>query len=809
MIKNYIKIAFRTFVKEKFYAIINVLGLSLGIASSLLIAMYILHETSYDEFHPDVENTYRVNMTSIWNPDGGIMGSSVIPLAESLESEFPSITSTLRINTPGTQLVNTVDINGNVQAYNEDNVLAVDSTFFEFFNIPLLEGDPISALDQKNSIILTESIARKYFGNESALGRTLLLGDERTPVKITGVSVDPPSNMHFGFDMLMSMHTNPSIKRFEWSWIWTQVVTYVKVAGDPIIVQDQMPIIAPKYAVSAFTRLGIDFDEYQKEKGGINFYLQPVEDIHLHSDQIHNRIGADSNITYLYVFGTIAVFILLLASINFMNLTTARASGRAKEIGVKKVLGSTKKHLVYQFLAEAIFMSVIATIVALGLVELSKIGLLRMISLDFGQNIFTDWKLLLSVLLLPIILGILAGSYPAFYLTSFKPAQVLKGKLQSGMKNTGIRNTLVIFQFTIAIVLMACSLIVYRQLDYFKTGDLGFDRDHIMIIHDADKLSNQLESFKNELDQNPEVINSALATIMPGTGMEDLFHDPNNPDKKVSLGVFKIDEKYINTLNIQIAQGRNFSKDYLSDKSGIILNESAMRAFGWDRENVLGKEVDYFEDSYEVIGIVSDFHNQSLQYNISPIGFFHINSSMWLDSRLIAIKFHPKNIKALLSSIKSKWNGVTETTPFTYSFLDENLARGYEAEEQIGQLFTVFTVLALIIACIGLFGLASYIATQRSKEIGVRKVLGASIKGLVIMLNKDFTKLVVVSIVIATPISILMMNQWLEQFANKITIGWNIFLIIGVSVLFISWITVAFHSIKTAMLNPTDILKDE
>jgi len=809
MIRNYIKIAFRTFIKEKFYAIINVLGLSLGIASSLLIGMYILHETSYDDFHPDAENTYRVNMTAIWNPDGGIMGSSLIPLAESLDLEFPSITSTLRINTPGSQLINLEDSNGNIRAYSEDNVLAVDSTFFKFFNIPLLEGDANTALDLKNSVILTETLARKYFGNESALGKTLLLGEQRVSVKITGVSIDPPSNMHFDFDMLMSMHTNPRIKRYEWSWIQTSVVTYVKVNGDPSIVQDQMPLIAPKYAPGAFKMLGMDFDKFQKEKGGINFYLQPVQDIHLYSDQINNRIGVDSNISYIYVLGTIAIFILILASINFMNLTTARASGRAKEIGVKKVLGSSRKHLIYQFLSEAILMSIIATIVALGLVELAKIRLLNSLNQTFDINIFSEWTVVLAIILLPIFLGILAGSYPAFYLTAFKPAQVLTGKLQSGMKNSGIRNTLVVFQFTIAITLMVCSLIAYRQLDYFKNSNLGFDRDHIMVIHDADRLGNQLQSFKNQLDQHGEIIKSTLVTNLPGNIGDDSFNDPDNPDKEVKLDYSKIDEEYMSTLNMELILGRNFSEEYVSDTSATIINESAMRAFGWGIDDVLGKKVDDDGDFYEVIGVVSDFHNRSLRFSITPVAFFHINSNVLYNSKYIAIKFKPENIKSLLSKTESKWKSITETVPFTYSFLDEDLARGYEAEEQIGQLFTVFTVLALIIACIGLFGLASYIATQRSKEIGVRKVLGASTKGLVIMLNKDFTKLVIVSIVIATPISLWLMSNWLEPFANKITIGWNIFLIIGGSVLVISWVTVAFHSIKTAMLNPTEILKDE
>jgi len=808
MIRNYIKIAFRTFVKEKFYALINIIGLSLGIASSLLISVYILHETSYDDFHLDVENTYRVNMTDIWQ-ESTISGASPIPLAESLASEFPSITSTLRINTPGTQLINLERGDGGIRAYNENNVLAVDSTFFEFFDIPLLEGDINSALDLKNSAVLTETLAKKYFGNKSALGKTLLLGNQRTPIKITGVSIDPPSNMHFDFDMLLSMHTNSMIKRREWSWVWTWIVTYVKVSGDPSIVQNQMPLIAPKYAAAGLKRVGIDLDEYQKEKGGINFYLQPVKDIHLYSGQIWNPIGTNSSIIYIYIFSTVALFILLLASINFINLTTARAAGRAKEIGIKKVLGSLKKQLIYQFLSEAILMSAVATIIALGLVELIKVWLIDSLGLLVDLSIFSDWRMVTAVLMLPFVLGVLAGSYPAFYLTAFKPAEVLKGKLQSGMKNTSIRNALVIFQFTIATTLMVCSLIAYRQLDYFKTSDLGFDRDHIMVIHDANRLGNQLQSFKNELQQHGEVIKSTLATTMPGNVIDDSFRDPNNPDKNVLLDFFKIDEEYMNTLSMGLVLGRNFSKERSSDKSGVIINKRTMHIFGWDRENVLGKKINYDDDSYEVIGVVSDFHNQSLRNNISPIAFFHINSNMWSNSMLIALKFKRENIKSLLSKTENNWKAITKNDPFTYSFLDENLAREYQAEEQIGQLFTVFTVLALIIACIGLFGLASYIATQRSKEIGVRKVLGASTKRLVIMLNKDFTKLVIVSIIIATPVSLWLMSKWLEQFANKITIGWNVFIIIGVSTLLISWFTVAFQSIKTALLNPAEILKDE
>lgn len=810
MFKTILKIAFRNFIKEKFYASINIIGLAIGVATCLLIMLYVSHETSYDTQHPDVDNLYRVNQTAIWNPNGGVMGSTVIPLAEALKEEIPGIESTCRINTPGGRQVN-IEHGRIVKAYNEENVLAADSTFFDFFAFNLKEGNPKTALVQTNSVVLSGEIARKYFGNESALGKIILLGQERTPVRVTGVTEKHPTNIHFDFDLLLSMHTNPNIKRFEWSWIWTQVVTYVKYDGDPKLLNKLLAGIAPKYALGAFQRLGIDMNEFEKEKGKINFYLQPVKDIHLRSGDVGNRIGADSDILYVYIFGTVAIFVLLLASINFMNLTTARASNRAKEIGVKKVLGSSKKALIYQFVSEAIIMSLIATILGLGGMELMRNALVNLLELNFEISLLSDWKLTTVLIAMPILLGIVSGSYPAFYMTSFKPVQVLKGKLSMGIKNTRMRNTLVVFQFTIAITLIVCTSIVYKQLNYFRNGKMGFDKENVLKINNAEKLGDHLEIFREELKNHPSVLDMTVVSLTPGRGsLEDFFYKQGFPDEKVSIGTIKVDEDYLKTMQMELASGRNFSNDRPSDVSSIILNETAMRSFGLTNETALGQKISYYgQDIFEVIGVVKDFHSSSLRYGIEPLALFHVNSNMFYDGRIIAIRYNAQNLSQLISHIENEWKDKIDTAPFSYSYLDEDLARLYKNEEKLGGLFTVFTGLAMVIACFGLLGLASYITTLRNKEIGIRKVLGASVNSLIIMLNSNFSKLVMVSIALAIPISWWAMDIWLQQFNNKVSIGWDVFVFSGATAFLLTWLIVGYQSLRAAMLNPVDTLKDE
>jgi putative ABC transport system permease protein len=806
MLRNIFKISFRIFIKERFYTFTNVFGLAIGIASAFLIAQYIFVELSYDKHHPDVDITYRVNQTNFWSPDGGIMGSTVLPLAEALKSEFPEVISTMRINTPGSQYISS---SAGTETFLEGNILGADSSFFDFFEYNFQYGDPSTALDKTNTAVLTHDIAIKYFGTDDVLGKTLLMGDDKQPIIITGVLSKDQKNTHFDFDILFSIYTNPDVKRFEWSWIWTQAVTYVKVERDISPMQKRMNEVADKYAKGAFSRLGIDLSEFEKEKGEITFFLQPVKDIHLYSAGIHNRIGVDGNITYIYIFTIVAIFVLLLACINFINLATARAVKRFKEIGVRKVLGSTKKQLVFQILLESFFISVVATILGLGLSELMRIGLNISIGITFDSNIWDYPMFYLGLSALPILLGLFAGIYPAFYLTSQNPVDILKGRKSKGKESVAFRNALVIFQFTIAIALMIATLLISQQLDFFQNGNMGFKRDNILVIEDTEVLGESQDVFKNEAGQLSNVEQLAITSVVPSMGsMEDVFYSPSDPEKKITLGTIKVDNHYLELLEIDLLAGRNFS-EMQSEKNNVIINEMTMRQFGWDLEKAIGQKIEYFESVYEVIGVTKDFHSLPFYYPIAPVILFDLEAQMFNASKHMLLTIDMKDKKQIIETLKAKWKQVNPDAPFNYSYLDESIALIYENEDNLSKLFSVFTSLAMIIALIGLIGMAAFITTQRVKELGVRKVLGASVSQLVFMVNSKFSFLVFISCLLAMPLAYYAVSKWLEQFQYRIEIGFSAFVYTLIIVMLVTWITVSFHSIKSALINPVDSLKDE
>ncbi|UII20132.1 ABC transporter permease [Fulvivirga ligni] len=811
MIKNYFKIAIRNFLRHKFYAGLNILGLSVGVAVSLLISIYLLHELSYDNFHPNGNEIYRVNQTNIWDPEGGWMSRTPPPVADAMLSEFPEVEAAVRINTPTATIVN-VEQGGTYSSFREDNILAADSNFFDFFGFQLLEGSRDKALSQVNSVVLSKEAAQRYFGEQSAVGKTILLGDEKMPVEVTGVTEKQPTNAHFHFDLLLSMPTNPAVKRFEWSWIWTQMHTYVRIKNNVPKVEEGMHGLAHKYAMDAFNRLGISMADFESQKGKLDFVLQPVEDIHLNSS-VGGNIEPVSDVTYVYIFGTVAIFIMFLAGINFVNLTTARAANRAKEIGVKKVLGSGKAHLVRQFLLESVMLSTIATIIGLGLAELLRFSVVDYLGINMSTSIFTDPRILTMVMLLPLVLGLLAGLYPAFYLTSFQPARVLKGSVASGAKSSLLRNILVICQFSIAIILVASTAVIYKQLKYCEDTDLGLNKDHIIVVKEVDKLHDQMNAFKQEMRKVAGIKEVSIGSVMGGNSsyaLEDLFYKEGEPDKKMSLATVKGDEDYMPLFDMKLLAGRNFVKSNPSDKSGIVINEKAMKAFGWNLENVLGQKVEYFESvEFHVIGVVSDFNMASVKFQIAPLAIFHNDANLFNDNRLMALKYDPKSLPQVIASLENNWNMLSESVPLDYVYLDESISEQYQSEQKLGLLFSVFAVLALLIACLGLFGLASFMAAQRNKEIGVRKVLGASIAQIVILLNSNFSKLILISLFISIPLVWWLMSKWLEQFVMRIEIGWEVFAIAGLSALSIAWLTVSYQSIKAAVVDPVKSLKEE
>ncbi|MTI21565.1 FtsX-like permease family protein [Fulvivirga sp. RKSG066] len=812
MLRNILKISLRNFIKERFYGSINIFGLAMGIAASLLIVSYVVHETSYDKDYKDVGRLYRVNMTNIWMPEGGVWGSTIPPLAGVLATDYPEIEEVMRINTPGGNIMR-VETQNEPLAFYEQNILGADSNFFSIFDFQLLYGNPETALKGLNKVVISKEMAIKYFDTEQALGKTILFGEKRTPLEVTAVTATQPTNRHFDFDFLISIATNPAFKQIKDTWIATQVVTYVKLKPEASAEQlePKLADIAPTHAGAQMSRWGMEYEKFMSGKGDWDFFLQPVSDIHLHSTQIGNRLGSVSDGKYMYIFSFTAVFIMLLAIINFINLATARAAIRAKEIGVRKALGSMKRQLVAQFLLESVLMCFMAGVIALGLSEVLKIGVN-----SYMDSVFylVDWHNPLAYGLIfgsLIIVGILAGLYPALYLTAFKPSNVLKGQMKTGQNSKWFRNTLVVLQFSISTALMICTFIVYQQLDFFKNKDLGYDKENIVVVNWADKLGSQLEQFQNEVLNHPDVLNASVSLDVIGRGSyEDVFRDKRSGHEQ-PIAMMKADERQLQTMGIELLHGRFFEKGNAADKQSVVINESTMSLFGYTEEDVLGQVITYAGDDIgpaTVVGVVKDFNFYSLHSPIAPYLFYHIDASIWGSSRVLSVRSTGQNTRELISFLENKWNERVDA-PFEFSFLDQEYAAQYRTEENLGVLFAVFTCIAMVIACLGLFGLASYTVGQKGKEIGIRKALGASVTNIMFQFNGRFTRLVLISLVVALPVAWWAMDNWLEQFVYRIEIAWWVFLVAAAAAVMIALLTVSYQSIKAALLNPVETLKDE
>ena len=815
MLKNYFKTAIRTILREKYFSLINIVGLALGISVCLIIYSYVIYETSFDKFHTDIERIYRVNQTNIWDSGGGMMGSTGPQLALVLASDYPEIEESLRINTPGEYLVRYSKPDGQMMAFNEGNIYAADSNFFNFFTIPLKEGNPKTALQGLNKVVISGEVAKKYFGDEPALGKTLQFGESRRLVEVTGVTEEQPDNSHFQFDYLISIYTNPNVKRFEWSWIWTQDATYVKLAQgvDVSALEKKFANIVSLYVKPSFNTHGIVYEDFMNGKDEWQFELQPMQSIHLYSEETGNRIGSVGDIKYVNIFSLVAVFVLLLAIINFINLLTARGTARTKEVGVKKAMGALRRSLIFQFQLESVLTAAIATALGLGLLEIFRILITNLLEVDFPFGLGGSINTVLLLIGIPIIVGSLAGFYPALYLTSFKPAHVLKGKMEVGSK-MGLRNVLVTAQFVISMVFIIATIMVNKQLNYFQSKNLGFNKDNILIVNNAEKISDQVKSFRDEISQLPGVINASVAMTLPGRGsFEDIFMKYED-GSQLSISQTKIDQHYFETLGLSLVAGRTFDPDRPADRLKVIPNETTVRAFGWSPEEALGKIISYpdFGDpnqgAGEIIGVVKDFNFVSLRNDIEPAIFYHIDGDIWEIGKVVAIKFQGQQTSEIISAMKEKWSLLTDA-PFEYSFLDQEWARQYQQEQRLAGLFSIFAGLSILIAMIGLIGLVTYAAEKRKKEIGLRKVLGASVGQVVFLLNRNFTILVLTSFVIAVPLGWYAMDSWLNQFPYRTPIELTSFLLAGATMLIITWITVAYQSIKAGLTNPVDVLKDE
>ncbi|MEJ7645624.1 MAG: ABC transporter permease [Chryseolinea sp.] len=811
MVRSILRTALRNTLKEKQYALIKIGGLALGLGTTMVLMLYITNQLSFDKSHPDVERTYRINQTDIWTPAGGVFSSTGVAVAFALLKDFPEIESALRINTPGGQAVRYSPDGKSPVAFNEENVFAADSNFFSFFDFKLSEGDPNSALVGKNKVVISDKAAKRLFGDSPALGKLIQIGDDLTTVEVTGVTEAQPKNVHFHFDYLLSMHTNPAMKEFEWSWIYTQVVTYVKLrpGADVAALDSKLKTVANRHAPATFVKLRMDYNEFVKEKGAWLLYLQPVKDIHLYSASAGNRLGPVGDINYVYVLGIIAGFILLIAIVNFVNLSTARASKRAKEVGVKKTLGVSRSALIIQFEVEHILLTMVSMLLGLAVMEILRLLIQPFVGIEIPLDAWSPLTFALVIVGLPIVIGFLGGLYPAFYLTSFRPALVLKGRLMSGVGSSRLRNALVIFQFTISIALMAATIIVFQQLEFFRSRSVGFEKENLLVIRHAEKLGTHIEAFRQEISEFNGVESASVSNdIRPG--MQDIFMREGD-EKKVSISSYKVDSYFFETTKIPLSTGRTFDLDRPSDRNAVVISETTARSFGWNNDDAIGKKILYLGDELgpqEVIGVTKDFHFASLRQNIEPVMFFNTNSNFFSPTQTVLIRYNTAELSELATKIQSKWSQLVQL-PFAYSLYDEEVKMQYKQEQTVGALFSIFTALSIIIAVTGLVGLVAYSAEQRKKEISIRKVFGASLGRIYIMINKQYVILLAISLLVATPFTWWIMQHWLDSFQYRIDINPLIFVVAGAIELSLSLLCVGYLALRAATANPSMVLKDE
>jgi putative ABC transport system permease protein len=808
MIKNFIKTAFRTLLKNKGFTAINVLGLALGLATCMLIVFYVIDELSYDRFNTNADRIYRVNNDIKF---GGAELSCAVapaPLAAAFLSELPEVEQTARFRSRGGLQVR----KGN-QNIREQRVVYADATIFDVFTLPMIAGDPKTALKEPRTVVINESTAKKYFNTANAIGKTLILNDSLL-YKVTGIIKDIPKQSHFNYDLFLSMQSLPESK--DGSWVSNNFNTYIllRKGASQKTLEAKFPKIIHSHVgpqLEAIVHLSMD----QLERGGNYFRLNltPLKDIHLHSNRL-SELSNNGNVQYVYIFSAIGLFILLIACVNFMNLSTARSSNRAREVGVRKVLGSPRKYLIAQFLSESILVTLVATIIAVvaAWILLPLFNQMSGKELMFTSNTFV-W-LVPTLILLVVVIGCLAGSYPALFLSAFQPIDVLKGKLSAGFKGGWLRSFLVVFQFSISIFLIIGTLVIYNQLKFIQHKDLGYKRDQVLIVHNVYTMGKQTKVFKQEIEKLPNVVSTTLTGFLPteGNGNSTTFFQDHNMDSKKALStqVWSVDEKYIPTLGMQMVSGRNFSKDMSTDSAAVIINETAAKKLAMS--DPLNKVLYYPTDSYgkvikpvHIIGVVQDFNFNSLRENITPVILTYSD-----DWGALGIKVKTANIPALIDQIKDKWKTFAPSQQFNYSFMDADFDAAYRTEQRIGTIFITFTSLAIIIACLGLFGLAAYAAEQRVKEIGIRKVLGANVSKIVAMLSIDFIKLVLISIAIASPLAWWAMQSWfLQGFAYRQNIQWWVFASAGFGAIIIAFVTISFQSIKAALSNPVNSLRSE
>jgi len=815
MLTHDIMIALRNLKRFKGFSFLNIAGLSVGITCSIMLFLFVLDELSYDRFNTRAGQTYRVFVSMSINGKGSTNAQTAAPLGPALASTFPEVVTYTRVGAFGSRTFRYQD-----NTFKVGKIYTADSTFFDVFTLPFLEGNPHTALDRPNTTVITETAARRYFGRESPVGK-VLKGDGGQDLVITGLMEDFPANSHFACDFLVSLATDPESRSH--SWLDLNYTTYAVLRRDcdPRAVEEKLKSLVSDYVgPEAAVVLGVPASQFLAQGNTYALHLQPLTSVYLRSQREYGidqntafRDFKSSDIVYVQVFLAVALFILLLAVINFINLTTARSERRAKEVGIRKTLGATRPLLIRQFLIEAILMSSISVVLAVGMIRLLLPFFNELTGKTLGFPLFNDFSTIPLLVSFVLLVGVLAGSYPAFYLSSFQPMHVLKSVGPKGGRKTVLRSVLVIAQFAISISFFIGTMVIRSQLEYIQTKNLGFNKEQLIIVNNAGLLGTKVDACKQELSRDPAVVSSCQTTQMfqagiPGCGL--LFEQRTGTDP-ILFQYVECDYEFLKTYQLTLHSGRFFSREFSTDTSAIVINEAGLKECGGiDPLNKEFTRIDLKESggrTYKIIGVVKNFHYESLHQKIRPLAIY-LKPAM-IRASLLTVRVQAGDMKTTIRRIEETWKTFSGNEKFTYGFLDQNLARLYRSEQKTNVIATVFSCLAIFIACLGLFGLAAFVAEQRTKEIGIRKILGASTLEIVTVLSSRFAVWVLVSNAVAWPIAYIVMTRWLQNFAYRIDLSIWIFLVAGVIAMTIALLTVGYQTVKAAIVNPVHALRYE
>jgi len=808
---HYFKLALRNFKKDKVSSFINIAGLAIGITCFLILALYVIDELGFDSFHKNADNTYRIYVHSRINGESDSNTKTSGLLGPLIKQKFPEVKTYTRFSYFGARTFIYKD-----KRIRDGSIYGVDSTYFDVFSYKFIAGNPKTALNKPYSLVLTKSTAETFFGKEDPLGKTIKT-DYGKDFQVTGIIEDFPKNSSFSCRMLESMCTYE--ENTTWTDLWYSTYVVLKDGANPAAFEKKLQTIVYNNFGSTIEKLlGVTMKQFMNEGNAYWFGVQPLKSIYLYSQRKYdldpNTNWGDEksgDILYVYIFSAVAAFILLLAVINFMNLTTARSERRAKEVGIRKTLGSDRLRLMLQFISEAIMTTAFAVIISLALIELILPAFNNLAGKDLQLEYFNLYTIPLLILFI-LVVGALSGSYPAFFLSSFRPVQVLKSGMSTGKRKSRLRSTLVVLQFSVSIILLAGTLIIKSQLSFIQNKNLGFKKDHLISISNGNMLGDKKEIFKNEISGNPHIISSTLCSRLfeqgiPGSGY--LYNKTSGTDPLLCQ-IVETDYDFLKTFKVKMKMGRYFSHSFLTDSNAVIVNETAAKSFS--DKNPVGKKVTDLDartrgNQYEIIGVMGDFNYESLHREVRPL-VMHLSLPTH-DAKTLVIRVSADHIDETINYINSVWHNYVDSEPPYYSFVDQQLMQLYEREEKTETIATIFTGLAIFIACLGLFGLAAFVTEQRTKEIGIRKVLGASITEIVLLLSKEFAVWVLMANIIAVPLSFYVMENWLQNFAYRTSISPWIFILSGTAALLIALITVGLHTVKAANANPVKSLKYE